>query len=138
MGARPGEHRSPATEFKARNGFALKYKTEFADEMIDYFRSCEMLPMFEEFATQKNVTTQTLRNWAKTYERFGAAYAICEEIQKTTLLRGGMSGAYNPQIVKFFAINNLGMSDKTEQKIDADVGGEFKVNITVLKPEKIS
>ena len=139
MAPRKYIHVSPATEFKCGNGYSLKYDEKYCEEMISFFKETKPIPMFEEFATNKNITTQTLRNWARKYPKFGAAYSICLEIQKAKLLSGGISGVFNPQIVKLFAINNLEMSDKTEQKVDANVeaSGEFKVNITVLKPDKI-
>lgn len=137
MGAHKGDHRSPSTEFKPGHDFSNKYRPEYADEMLEYFSNHDAVPMFEEFANSKKVTATTMLNWAKKYPRFAAVYDICREIAQTKLLQGGLSGRYNPQIVKLIAMNKHGMSEKSEQKVDASVDGELKVNITVLKPEKV-
>ena len=139
MGARKGEHRSPATEFEQGHIFSLKYKPEFADEMIKFFEDHEAVPFFEDYATRKGIVSRTLRSWAERYPRFKAAYERCEEIQRVKLLAGGLAGRFNPQIVKLIAMNKHGMSEKAEQKVDASLGGSdgLKVNITVLKPEKV-
>lgn len=141
MGAKKGQHRSTATEFKCGHGFSLKYKDEYVEEMLIFFKESSDVPFFEEFATEKNVTTGTLVNWAKRFDRFGAAYAVCQEIQLHKLLKGGLLGKFNPQVVKLVAMTRHGFSEKQEQKVDADVGGKngdaLKVNITVLKPDKV-
>ena len=46
------------------------------------------------------------------------------------LIVGGLTSAFNSQIVKFVAINNHGMKDKIEQEVKAEAA--FEVNINVV------
>lgn len=132
MGAKKGMHQSPATEFKLGNRARAKYNTEICDDIIEFFETYEGYPTFEKFASERRLTTKTLLEWKKKYPRFTVAYEVCLEMQKAKTLEGGITGVYNPQIVKFIATNCHGMTEKTEQRVDADIGGKgVTVNITV-------
>ncbi len=100
--------------------------------MLRYFQSCQdFYPTFELFAETIGVTAETVRNWTESHPRFRDIYARCKNIQKGKLISGGLSGLFNPQIVKFVAVNNHGMKDKVET--DVRGGEDFQVNINVVK-----
>lgn len=103
------------TRFKEGNTFSVKYKEEYCDMMIDFFRNATDFPTFEEFAGEIiDVEEQTLANWREQYPRFRIAYAKCLTIQKGRLVKGGVSGKYNAAFSKFIAVNCHGMTDKSE------------------------
>ena len=125
------------TRFKPGNSYVIKskYKDEYCDAMLSYFMNEEIVfPTFEDFASSIGVLAETLKNWAKKHARFGDTHARCTEIQKHRLLVGGLTERFNPQIVKFLAINNHGMKEKIEQDFKGDV--EFKVNISFFEDEE--
>ena len=120
------------TRFQYKNAVASKYRAEYEEKMLNWFReSGEGYPTFELFAESIGVTAETLTHWAESHPRFRDTYARCKNIQKGKLIAFGLAGAYNPQIVKFVAVNNHGMKDKVET--DVKGGEDFQVNINVVK-----
>lgn len=126
--------------FEKENAAACKYKPEYADRLIEYFSQpptrveylerydkegnvIEKKPMivpneyptFEGFAMSIGVHTDTLRNWCEISQRFRHCYARAREMQRGKLITNTLSGFYNPQFAKFEAINNHGMTEKTQQ-----------------------
>lgn len=118
------------TRFKEGNDLSIKYREEFCNKMIEYFKSAKDFPTFEEFAGEIiDVDEQTLANWKEAYPRFRTAYAKCLTIQKGRLIKGGVSGKLNSAFSKFIAVNCYGMSDKSES--------DSKVSITVTTNAEI-
>ena len=104
-----------ATRFATGNKLSEKYREEYCDKMLAYFRDeKEKYPTFELFADSIGVHANTLMGWQESHPRFGAVYAHCKAIQKGKLIRGGVLGVFNPAVVKFVATNCHGMSDKVE------------------------
>ena len=126
--------------FEKENAAACKYKPEYCEKMLEYFSQpptrveywrrydkegniLEEKPMvvpneyptFESFAASIGVTTRTLLNWCEENHRFSHYYARARELQKGKLITNTLSGFYNPQFAKFEAINNHGMTEKTQQ-----------------------
>ena len=125
------------TRFKPGNSYVIKskYKDEYCDAMLSYFMNEDIVfPTFEDFASSIGVLAETLKNWTIAHPRFRDIHARCTEIQKHRLLIGGLTERFNPQIVKFLAINNHGMKEKIEQDFKGDV--EFKVNISFFEDEE--
>jgi hypothetical protein len=117
------------TRFKEGNNAHNKYKKEYCQGMVEYFRNNEMYPLFELYADSINVTDETLRNWCENYPEFGSAYNICKNIQKGRLIDGALSGRLNPTFSQFVAKNCHGMRDKTES--------DSTVKFTVTLPPDI-
>jgi hypothetical protein len=118
------------TRFKEGNTFSVKYKDEYCDRMLEYFKTSEEYPTFAEFAGDIiGVDKQTLANWKESHPRFRIAYDICLSIQEGRLVKGGVSGKYNAAFAKFIAVNCHGMSDKSEN--------DSKLNITVKTTAEI-
>lgn len=103
------------TRFKEGHTLSCKYKNEYCEMMIDFFRNAKDFPTFEEFAGEViDVDEQTLQNWKEEHPQFRTAYAKCLTIQKGRLVKGGVSGKYNAAFSKFIAVNCHGMTDKSE------------------------
>lgn len=113
-GKKPAKGRNADGTFAKGNRLTVKYKGEYCEMMLRYFRNEAVYPTFELFADSIGVTNDTLLNWRDKYRHFGAAYDRCKNIQKGRTIAGGLTGKYNPQIVKFMAINNFGMAEKLE------------------------
>ena len=113
MPFKKGNEIGKETRFENGNDLSLKYKSEYGQLMLDYFRNFEGYPTFELFADSINTTDMTLRNWCETYPDFAPIYAQCKEIQRGRLISGTMSNQYNANFAKFVAINCHGMSEKT-------------------------
>ena len=108
-----------ATRFATGNKLSEKYREEYCDKMLAYFRDeKEKYPTFELFADSIGVHANTLMGWQESHPRFGAVYAHCKAIQKGKLIRGGVLGVFNPAVVKFVATNCHGMSDKVENDVN--------------------
>ena len=119
------------TRFKLGNITSAKYESKYCSEMIGYFTDESVeIHTFEEFAHKIGVISETLRNWCDENARFRDAYAVCKEISKKELLLGGLTEKFNPQIVKFLAINNHGMKEKIEH--ENNNAGRIEVKIDVV------
>ena len=111
--------------FQSGNQISSKYKEEYCEAMIEYFNH-HTFPTVELFAETLEVTPATLMHWREKHRRFNDAFSRCLNIQKGKLLEGGVLGAFNPQIVKFMAINCHGMSEKAV----SDTTVTFKVDLS--------
>jgi hypothetical protein len=107
-----GNEIGKATRFKSGNKISAKYDPDYCDQMLEYFRE-EVYPTVELFAETLGVVPSTLYNWCEKHPRFGDAFSRCMNIQKGKMIEGGMKGLFNPQIVKFVAVNCHGMSEKS-------------------------
>ena len=111
----PGNEIGKETRFRENNQSACKYRKEYCDQILAYFQDPDNpFPTFELFAETLGVTHHTLLNWCESSARFSDAYERCRNIQKGLTLAGGMTGKYNPQIVKFMAVNCFGMKEKLD------------------------
>jgi hypothetical protein len=102
-------------------GRPIKYKQEYCKQLITYFEEAEGFPTYAGFAVEIEVDTSTLERWADRYKEFCGAYARAKAIQEAKLVSGAMQNKYNSQFAQFFAKNNLGFRDKTEQDINATI-----------------
>lgn len=124
--------RNARGRFVKGNNAAEKYREEYGERMLEYFKSSRAevpYPTFEEFAESLGVTMDTLLNWADKYDRFRNCYARAKNIQKGITIQGGMIGMFNQNIVKFMAINNFGMVEKVET--------ENKLRFEITMPAEI-
>lgn len=126
-------------EKKHPGGAPTKYKKEYCEEIIEYFRiepyetktqqeffsdgslKSERVviiptkfPTFQDFADSIGVHIDTLNEWCKKHEEFSEAYARAKQLQEKIWLINGMNGQYNSQFAIFFGKNCLGYKDKQE------------------------
>jgi len=140
-------------------GAPTKYKSEYCDEIIEFFNKepyedkplehydsegnlvwCDFkrvavkLPTLVQFAKGINVSYPTVYNWQdkdhRSYHKeFLEAYTRAKEIQKDFLIQAGCIGVYNSHFTIFTAKNITDMRDIK----DLNLGGSVKI---VLEDEK--
>jgi hypothetical protein len=128
------------TRFKAGNQVSSKYKSEYCEELLEFFRVPEAeekwsrsyyesgaikseapiilppkLPTFELFAAKIGVTVGTLEHWCEKYPRFATIYAHAKEIQKGIIILNAMTKQYDANFAKFLLANNHGMKEAREK-----------------------
>ena len=143
--------------FAVGNGNADKYKKKYTKALLEYFskppnrveyvkhydsygnikREDPVLmgadyPTLEGFAASLSVTVRTLENWCAAHEEFAEAYERAKELQKNLLVVNSLGGQYNGNFAKFIAMNEFGMSEKSDTKLGGLEG--FDVNISIDKP----
>ena len=104
-------------------GRPLKYDDAFIEnEAIEFEKWIEKpnSPWFEDFANQRGYSPEYLSRWAKDNERFNQAYKRAQALQKSILVRGGLTNKFNPSFTKFVMSNTCGWSDRTESKISGN------------------
>lgn len=104
-------------------GRPLKYDDAFIEnEAIEFEKWIEKpnSPWFEDFANQRGYSPDYLSEWAKENERFFGAYKRAQALQKSILIKGGLSNKFNPSFTKFVMSNTCGWSDRTESKISGN------------------
>ena len=102
-------------------GRPTKYKKEYCAAIVKYFAESENFPTYEGFADSIDVCVDTMIEWANTHKQFSESYTRAKEIQCNRLVVGAIQNKYNSQFAQFFAKNNLGFRDKTEQDINATI-----------------
>ena len=105
-------------ETRAKEGdkLACKYKPEYGERMLAWFRSEEHpFPQFVFFAQEIGVSMRTLDNWKRDCPHFSTCYEECRQIQLGKLMEGAIFKQLDPSFSKFVAINCHGMKEKVEQ-----------------------
>jgi hypothetical protein len=85
------------------------------------------LPEYVKWANKIGITTQTIRDWRRKYEKFDEACKECEEIQRALLEDGGLAEIYASKTVTFLLETVHGM--RAEDEDDADESGGLQVVI---------
>lgn len=130
-----------ATDSKAKTGRPTKYSPDVLKRTYAYIEECAdkvklfhktrgdksdtyerlvfpNLPMKEELAFILGVHRDTLQEWSSKYPEFSVALERLEQKQKVMLLKGGISGQYNPLITKLTLSANHGMKEKSDVTSD--------------------
>lgn len=76
------------------------------------------LPTLPGLAMHLKVNKSTLYEWAKEHKEFSASLDDLIDKQEQMLLKGGMSGDYNPVIAKLVLASNHGYREKTDVTTD--------------------
>lgn len=106
-----------------KGGRPLKYDTNFIEnEAVELEKWVEKpnSPWFEDFANQRGYCPEYLSRWAKDNDKFNQAYKRAQAIQKSILVKGGLTNKFNANFTKFVMSNTCGWSDKQESKISGD------------------
>lgn len=126
-------------EEKNKGGAPTKYKEEYCEEIVKYFRVPPEIvdykreyyqngnlkseypivrgnefPTFQGFADKIGVHYDTLKEWCSIHEEFSEAYMRAKQLQEKIWLTNGMNNLYNSQFAQFFGKNCLGYKDKQE------------------------
>jgi hypothetical protein len=98
-------------------GRPTKYKPEYCEKIIEYFsrspyvenskgeKKPNDLPYFAEFASQIDVSFETLLEWTKKHSEFSDSYKRAAELQKFFLIQNTLLGLYNSTFAIFTAKN---------------------------------
>jgi hypothetical protein len=134
----PGNTIGEETRFQIGHKFSTVYKDEYPSLLIEYVNRCkenDELPMEEGFANENMIAIRTLTGWLadkEKYPQLAIAYAYLIAEQKKMLVLLGLTERYNAQLVKFLLSANHGMSEKSQQEINAKTDNTFKVDIKVV------
>lgn len=145
-------------EEKNKVGAPTKYKEEYCEEVIEYFRVPPTIvdykieyyqngnvkskiplirgnefPTFQGFADKIGVNYDTLKEWCKVHEEFSEAYMRAKQLQEKIWLTNGMNNLYNAQFAQFFGKNCLGYKDKQE----VEQSGDVKNTITIKMADEV-
>lgn len=128
-------------ENKSAGGRPTKYRREFAEQLLEWFRvvswttgkdeggrpfyHANMMPTFEGFADSLGVDPDTLLEWCKRHKEFSGAYTRARGLQKQWILQNATVGATPSNIAVFLLKANHGMTDAVT---DTDEGGDTVVN----------
>lgn len=144
----PGNEVGCATRFAKGNSASVKYRDEYAEDMLIYFlspRANEVeyrevyyqsghlksrepiilppkFPTFERFASMIGVSVSALRAWRDAYPRFADAYARAKEIQLAIAKENAITKQYDTGFTKFLLVNEHGMHDRVEQEQTTSIG----------------
>lgn len=99
------------------NGRPTKYKPEIFDKIKEYLSMCgrqqQSLPTIEGLANYLDITSETIRQWAKKYKDFSLTIKKLADKQKQQLIDDGMYGGkeINAAMAIFLLKVNHGMKD---------------------------
>ena len=117
------------------NQNASKYKDEYPEAMIAWFRSTAedglTYPTFEGFADSIGVLSETLRGWRDNNDCFRSAYARCLDIQRRLILQRALDRTYDSNFAKFVATNNLGMVEASALTVQGDKDKPLEIKIEI-------
>lgn len=126
-------------------GRPTKYEDWIPEAMMEYFdKEVGEFPTLAGFAAHINVTRETLHDWATAknpdgshrHSDFSYAYKKAKELQEANLVKGALTGAYNPTFAIFTAKNVLGWRDKIEQEITGKDGGPLAgIQVMFVNPD---
>jgi hypothetical protein len=126
------------TRFSIGHKFSTVYKEEYPSLYVAYTDRCKEdgeLPMVEGFANENKIAIGTVMEWIKhpeKYPHFAIAHSYMYTEQKKMLVLLGLTERYNAQLVKFLLSANHGMSEKSQQEINAKTDNTFRVDIKVI------
>ena len=101
---------------KVKTGRPTKYKAKFVEQAEKYMKSADP-PMIEEFAQKIGVCRATLYNWGKKHQEFFDTLERIEQAQKIKLIKRGLKGTYNSNIVKLMLSANHGMHERSDKHL---------------------
>ena len=122
-------------------GQPTKYKSEYCQQLIDYFsiepleiireqeiigseggkyisrRLPQRFPWFEGFARKIGVHRNTLKNWCAEHPEFAEAYDTAKDLQREFIVDVALSGAAPPSFAIFTMKNVCGWRDERDLKL---------------------
>lgn len=122
-------------------GQPTKYKSEYCQQLIDYFsiepleiireqeitdteggkyisrRLPQRFPWFEGFARKIGVHRNTLKNWCAEHPEFAEAYETAKDLQREFLVDIGLSGTTSASFAIFTMKNVCGWRDERDLKL---------------------
>ena len=108
------------------------YKKGYNNMIVDFFENAlskrtpngvvERVPSYAAFARRIGVTTRTIENWRKKYERFDDACKECDDMLRETICGDALTFKMHASFAKFLLSSRYGMREKVEiTQEDAEV-----------------
>ena len=121
-------------ETRGRKSLYSPAMKKAAEEYIkDYESHGHVMPSAVGMAIVLNVVKSTLYEWAKDEEKdFSNTLAKCSDYQEFVLLNKGLTGSFNPTIVKL-ALANHGYADKADNTISGPNGDPISVEHSIFE-----
>ena len=130
---------------KHPGGRPTKYEDWMVDAILKYFdTSVGDFPTLAGFAASIGVSRETLHDWATAKgvdgalrnQQFSDAYKKAKDLQEQNLVKGALTGVYNPTFAIFTAKNVLGWRDKVEQEITGKDGAPLAgIQVMFVNPD---
>lgn len=126
-------------------GRPSKYKPEYCQDLIDYFRvprpdpanpnSMAYFPTMYGFAARVGVSDETIADWCKKYPDFLRAYTIAQQLGRNQLIHGGLSEKYNASFAKFVGVNMGMISEHSKAEVANTHTFPSGININFIEPK---
>ena len=122
----------PKTLAKHPGGRPTKYKPDVFKKIEQYMQMCGKeqmaLPSIEGLAVYLDITSETIRQWAKKYREFSLTIKKIVDKQKIQLMNDGMYGGkeINAAVAIFLLKVNHGMNEKPTSLTQVNVD-EMKI-----------
>jgi len=122
----------PKTLAKHPGGRPTKYKPDVFKKIEAYMQMCGKeqmaLPSIEGLAVYLDITSETIRQWAKKYREFSLTIKKIVDKQKIQLMNDGMYGGkeINAAVAIFLLKVNHGMNEKPTSLTQVNVD-EMKI-----------
>lgn len=81
-------------------------------------------PTFSSFRAKEKILASTWENWLEDYPEFREATQICKDIKRNALITNGLNWTYNSNFAKLIAMNEHGMSEKSDVKSVAEISND--------------
>ena len=122
-------------------GRPAKYDPSYRDLAATFFSEvrwveeykCWQFPSRVFFARSIGVALQTVKNWEKEYEDFGAVIAEGIEHAKELRMMFAENEKVNPAFSKFVLGSAYGMTEKSAVEVTGSEGKPFEVNIRIVE-----
>ena len=118
------------TKTKAnKGGRPTKYKNEYCDEIIEYFKNEEPIGSIAGFAAKIGVCKDTIHEWRDKHQAFSDAYKKAYAFYEHKWLKGSINGDFQVAFSIFMGKNVFGYKDKLDHSLGDSDGGPLKINI---------
>jgi hypothetical protein len=103
--------------YKTKTGRPTKYRPEFCQDIIDYFKKGETggyYPTLDGFCCTISCTPQMITDWCGEHPEFKQAKEAAQVFGRQQLVQGALTNRYNANFARFVGIN-LGMISENSQ-----------------------
>ncbi|MGI1661371.1 terminase small subunit [Palleronia sp. KMU-117] len=76
------------------------------------------IPTVDGLALHLDVSRDTIQEWGNVHPAFSVTISKLKSIQASRLIKGGLSGDYNPMMAKFLLSANHGMRERVDTTTD--------------------
>jgi len=121
-------------------GRPTKYNKEILEKTIDYSKNYkeygDIIPIIEGLSIVIGLNKSTVYDWMNKHSEFSDAIEDLLAEQARCLMKGGLTGDYNPTIAKLL-LHARGYSDKVDSTISGPNGKPIETTwkVEVVSPE---